>query len=514
MRIRNAFYAGAAALLLTTVASPAMSSPGQTVEDLTDGLSAEDLVAGLIGDSTPVSNVTYTGSDLAAGSFSGFDAVGIDSGVVLSTGCVADGDYCESSILGPNASPNRSENLGEPGDPDLNNLLDNVDTRDAAVLEFDFVPDAESVTFTYVFGSEEYPDFVNDDYNDIFAFFVNGTNYATIDGEDGVVPVSIDTINEDLNPDYFRKNYPGDAEIDTELNGLTTVLTFTAPVNHGETNHIKLAIADSGDSAYDSAVLIEAGSFRVNNPPEADDQTVDTLINTPVEITPTGSDPDGDDLTFTIISQPDNGTVTEENGVWVFTPADDFEGTTEFPFVADDGSLQSDEATITINVHALSIIEILGEIEIEQAECVDGEIVGPDLGLPDADNVEYDVDGEISPGETVTVIATPAAGHVFAPTIGDWDVSEDGTEATLEITFDEAPECEAPEDPDPTPEDPEPTPGDPEPTPDDETPAPDVDGDLPETGQDSIVGQLIAAAALVLLGGLSLALVHHRRRLN
>ena len=134
-----------------------------------------------------MTNASYTGSPLAAGSFSGFEDAGIDAGIVLSTGCAAGSEdpICSSSILGPNESPNTGVILGEAGDADLDNLLDGVNTQDAAVLEFDFVPDAEAVTFTYVFGSEEYPDFVDAGYNDVFAFYVNGTNYATIDGEDG-----------------------------------------------------------------------------------------------------------------------------------------------------------------------------------------------------------------------------------------------------------------------------------------------------------------------------------------
>lgn len=517
MKIRNLATMGAFALLLASGMAGAHASPGQSVEDLTDSLTAEDLVTALIGDSTDVTNVEYTGSPLAAGSFSGFEDAGIDAGIVLSTGCAEGSEdaSCSSSILGPNESPNTGVILGEAGDADLDNLLDGVNTQDAAVLEFDFVPDAEAVTFTYVFGSEEYPDFVDAGYNDVFAFYVNGTNYATIDGEDGETPVAIDTINEETNSDYFRKNYVTDPQIDIELNGITTLLTFTAPVNEGESNHIKLAIADSGDGVYDSAVLIEAGSFRANNPPEADDQTVQTYENTPVDITLTGSDPDDDDLTFDVTSDPEDGSLSGDGDTWTFTPDEDFVGETEFTFVADDGSLTSEEATVTIEVLPLTEVADLGNVTVEQAECVEGEIVGPEITLPDVDGVSYDVDGDVAPGEEVTVVATAEEGHTFAAEIDGWDVNEDGQSAQQQVTLDAAPTCEPPEtgggddgdddgddntgggaDDDPTPT--EPPSGQP----------------LPETGQSSVSSSVIAALALVFAGSLALFAVKRRKRLG
>src|SRR5262249_36262721 len=134
------------------------------------------------------------------------------------------------------------------------------DTLDATVLEFDFVPSFSTLTFRYVFSSEEYNEYANSDYNDTFAFFVNGVNRALI--PDTNTPVSINTINggepfgtDSQNPQFFRNNEidtDGGPTIDTEMDGLTIVLTVTAPVNPNVTNHIKLAIADGQDDDFDS----------------------------------------------------------------------------------------------------------------------------------------------------------------------------------------------------------------------------------------------------------------------
>src|SRR4029079_8531064 len=100
--------------------------------------------------------------------------------------------------------------------------LSGYQTFDAAVLEFDFVPTANQVVFEYTFASDEYPEWVNTPFNDVFAFYVNGTNHAVvlqIAGERAApfVPVAVNNINNgnpDIYPDFipmrsdlFRANY-------------------------------------------------------------------------------------------------------------------------------------------------------------------------------------------------------------------------------------------------------------------------------------------------------------------
>ncbi len=146
-------------------------------------------------------------------------------------------------------------------------------THDATVLEFDFVPKGSTLTFSFVFGSEEYNEFVNS-INDVFAFFLNGNNVALVPGTN--TPVSINNVNLTTNSQFYINNaLAGGSDptpatpplLDTQLDGLTTVLTVTAAVNSGVTNHIKLAIADASDGILDSDVFIKSGSFSAPPPP-------------------------------------------------------------------------------------------------------------------------------------------------------------------------------------------------------------------------------------------------------
>ncbi|MBU2650742.1 MAG: choice-of-anchor L domain-containing protein, partial [Bacteroidetes bacterium] len=232
----------------------------------------------LIGSGVTAFNITFTGrEDRALGSFSRGHStnLGLDEGVVMSSGRVLE-------IPGP-VSFFASTGNGVPGDPDLTALA-GVNTNDAAVIEFDFIPQSDTLTFNYVFGSEEYPEYVCSGFNDVFGFFiwgenpVNGLDYGGINialiPDSDSLPVAINSVN---NGNVGAFGSPGNcisleyAEyyIDNELlggvdivfDGFTTVLTATLIVVPCQVYHIKLAVADGGDSSYDSGVFLEANSF-------------------------------------------------------------------------------------------------------------------------------------------------------------------------------------------------------------------------------------------------------------
>ncbi len=244
----------------------ASAGNGLIVEELSGTLTATDLVNQLVGPGITVTNVTYSGAVTAAGTFTnGAGIVGFSHGIILSSGWI-------SNVVGPNMYDDVSLVNFTPGDPDLEAFSGFTDTFDAAVLEFDFTPSQSGFLFRYVFSSDEYNEFVNTEFNDVFAFFVNGQNCATVNGQ----PVAINTVNNgnpfgttpNSNPQlYINNDIAGGASINTEMDGLTVILSCSAFVNPGQTNHVKLAIADVSDSIYDSNVFLEAGSLTSFLPP-------------------------------------------------------------------------------------------------------------------------------------------------------------------------------------------------------------------------------------------------------
>ena len=251
----------------------ASAAGGLVVNDLNSGATVQGLAQSLAGSGVAISNVTYTGSNNAAGTFSGgMGIVGFDSGLVMGTGSVQtqpSAESCAKGVEGPNTCDGNTTVNGTPGDPSLD-TLSGVTTEDAAVLEFDFIPVGNKIQFSYVFSSDEYPEYANSSFNDTFAFLVNDQNCALVPGT--AFPVSVNTINggnplgtNPQNAQYYVDNHFIDSAtpsaLDTEMDGLTTVLTCNATVTANQTNHMKLAIADGSDSVLDSNVFLKADSL-------------------------------------------------------------------------------------------------------------------------------------------------------------------------------------------------------------------------------------------------------------
>ncbi len=228
----------------------------------------------LIGEGVKAFNIQYFGADAAVGYFKNGNStgIGIDEGIIITSGNIYD-------ATGPNNASGTTTNYGRAGYNKLNNLLTSQTTKDAAYIKFDFIPKSDTVKFRYVFASEEYNEFVDDIFNDIFAFFLsgpnpNGGNYT--DKNIALIPgtndfVSINNVNNGYsnsfaggpcnNCTYFVDNY-GNSIINTvQYDGYTTVLTAIAEVVPCQTYTIILAIADVVDGQYDSGVFLEASSF-------------------------------------------------------------------------------------------------------------------------------------------------------------------------------------------------------------------------------------------------------------
>ena len=274
----------------------------------------------LIGNGVTTSNHSYVGDSSQIGYFSdSTGAIGFLEGFVLSTGSVDSiGKVGVDTLPWWNYIYDSAWNIIDStpvveghflsysfsgnSDPDLLTIANSVpgligqtftvsSTGDAAILEFDFVPSSDTVKFNYVFASEEYLDFVNSSFNDVFAFLISGPGitgpYASPTSFPGgakniaVVPstanwpVTISTVNDTINSQYYIHDTLGVA---SAFNGHTTVFTATSAVQACNIYHIKLAIADGTDQSYDSGVFLEAGSFDATEPGALNVNTVTTDI--------------------------------------------------------------------------------------------------------------------------------------------------------------------------------------------------------------------------------------------
>lgn len=233
----------------------------------------QTLVNNLVGDGINVvpGSVSYIGAECASGTFTnGFaSGIGIDSGVILTSGCAVD-------AAGPNISDSTTSANWFPGDPDLSNLIPGFTIHDATVLEFEFESEGGDLFFNYLFASEEYNEYVNSPFNDVFGFFLDGVNIALIPGT--TTPVAINTVNggnplgsNSSSSQFFNNNDLSDGGpfFNLGYDGFTNVFTAKALGLSPGSHTIKLAIADAGDTILDSAVFIQANSFSdVEKTPE------------------------------------------------------------------------------------------------------------------------------------------------------------------------------------------------------------------------------------------------------
>lgn len=235
------------------------------VQDVTTGVTAADLALRLVGPGVTLQEAVYQGAPTAAGLFEGGEAaLGFASGVVLSSGLA-------HSIVGPNESDSVSFSHAWPGDADLA-LLTPHPLHDAAALSLTFIPDAPRLHLSYVWGSDEYNEFVFTAFADLMGIFINGENVAWLDGQ----PLSVDAVNggnpyatlPHARPELYRNNDldDGGGQLDIEADGLTLLLRLVVDVTPHQINHLKIVLADAGDTLLDSFVLLPEGSLTTAQP--------------------------------------------------------------------------------------------------------------------------------------------------------------------------------------------------------------------------------------------------------
>jgi gliding motility-associated-like protein len=228
-----------------------------------------------------VSNITSS----SAANFGGGASIGyftqngssfpFEDGVVLTTGMLTEAPGPWPGTVGTDPFP-------WPGDAQLQAFNTAAgwpaQTNNATILEFDFVPTINQLTFDFLYASAEYGTF-QCSFSDMFAFILTdvtaaGTpvNLAVVPGTS--IPVSATYINDSQwnagcasqNPEYFGQyNAANPNASSIGYIGQTVPMTASSPVIPGNTYHIKLVIADYADTILNSAVFISGGSFNIGN---------------------------------------------------------------------------------------------------------------------------------------------------------------------------------------------------------------------------------------------------------
>jgi gliding motility-associated-like protein len=292
-------------LLLLSSLLQAKSQIIQVSDATTPPFTPENLIKNyFLGEGIEVLSVKYEGAPEAIGYFNNAKGlIGIDRGILLTNGRAQTTGSGSNIRFGVDAASNNianNDNLNNPKDNDIDKIIatsvaPNVKSTNLSKYTITFIPSADTLRFRYVFASEEYPEYICQNYNDIFGFFIsgpgingtfenNGQNIALIPNTN--LPVSINNINLGNSsfancppkfPQYYNNN--NNTGLEPVYDAFLDVFIAQAVVQPCQVYTIKLVIADLEDSNYDSAVFLEAKSFgtgtiKVDRLTQASDNTV------------------------------------------------------------------------------------------------------------------------------------------------------------------------------------------------------------------------------------------------
>ena len=422
-------------LLVSLGTGPLLFGQTDTISAISNS-DAEALIRDIFlggGQCFEVFNVELNGQDGQIGTFSnGQASIGFDNGIILSNGSV-------NNISGPNqgfgfADADVTTSYGVvSSDPDLEILSAmegdaNPNFFDAVVLEFDFTPTLDTISFDFVFASEEYCDFSLTSFVDLFGFFISGPgitgpftdggiNMAVVPGT--TEPITAQNISPFMNASYYLNNIPpgqigcslGQPAPDSDFiafDGFTVPLVASAEVIPCETYHLRMVVADRGfDDQLDAAVFLRANSFAAG---------LTSRITSEVTGPNAGSDSPYEGCGFTSIIFSRGDTVTSSDLVVhydllanstatpgldymalpdsVIIPAGQLTDTIDLAFFADDITEGTEFFTIRLrNPCDCSAAELT--INILEPPPVSANIVGPD---------------KVCEGEAFSLAAVPIGG--------------------------------------------------------------------------------------------------------
>jgi hypothetical protein len=284
-------------------------------------------------------------------------------------GIPASQSYTYTVIGLPNQPPVANpQSVTTPEDTPLNILLTGSDP-DHDPLTFTVVSTPTHGTLGGIAPSLVYTPTTNYFGADSFTFVVND---CQVSSAPAVVDIDVTPVNDAPVANPQSVSTPEDTPLDIVLTGLdpdgdpltfTVVstpthgalggiapnLTYTPSLNYNGTDSFTFVVNDGYVNSEPAEVSIEV--TPVNDAPVADPQSVTTRQSVPVEITLSGSDIDGDALTYGLTTPPDHGTLSGTVPDLIYTPEPGYAGVDSFSFLVNDGELDSAVAMVSIAVN-------------------------------------------------------------------------------------------------------------------------------------------------------------------
>ncbi|MBX2999576.1 MAG: tandem-95 repeat protein [Caldilineaceae bacterium] len=215
-------------------------------------------------------------------------------------------------------------------------------------------------------------------------------------------------------------NLPSFASFIDNGDGTGSISFAPGYVDSGVYDNIGVTVSDGELSASNSFTLTVN---NVNRAPVAVDQTLITDEDSSLPITLTATDADGDALTFSVVNTPTHGTLSGSAPDLTYTPAPNYHGEESFTFMASDGSIDSNIATVSITINPVNDAPTL-QTPRSALEVNEGETAT-------VDGIFDDMDGD-------AITLTASVGNVIGNADGSWTwsfVTSDGPGESQPITI-------------------------------------------------------------------------------
>ena len=193
------------------------------------------------------------------------------------------------------------------------------------------------------------------------------------------------------------------------LSGEAPELVYTPDENYNGIDGFSFKVNDgSGDS---EVIAVSIAVKAVNDAPVAEARTVATDEDTPLDLTLTASDIENDELSYSVVTQPEHGSLSGDGPVLTYTPFDNYNGMDSFTFRVSDGEAYSEVVTVSITIKAVN--DAPGALSLSSTTVAENEAAGVLVGLlsttdadasdshsyslvageGDDDNASFEVDG-------------------------------------------------------------------------------------------------------------------------
>ncbi len=217
------------------------------------------------------------------------------------------------------------------------------------------------------------------------------------------------------------------------------VATYTPDANYHGPDSFTFTVYDGTLSSASAMVSITV--TPVNDPPVAIAQSATVDEDGTVDITLTGSDIDGDSLSYAVAGTPAHGTLSRIGAVANYTPDANYHGPDSFTFTVYDGTLSSASAMVSITVTPVNDppVAIAQSATVDEDGTVDITLTGSDI---DGDSLNYAVAGTPAHGSVglagAVATYTPDANYhgpdSFTFTVYDGTVSSASAMVSITVT--------------------------------------------------------------------------------